>query len=364
MDKRFPQVRFVPGRSSFYLFPLILIFGCARLSPESAVEQSSPLLERIDLALNSALKDYLPDPAQWPPREMVNVPEGFPVRLVQSVPASSLAFFPRLAPRLEAALREEGFDDFALCFFKEDGQDHCSLEVRVSEELSYKTDFYQTVRGRVALIIDDVGYSMDKCQQLLGLDYPLTVAVLPRMRHSSEWTNLAASRGFEVILHCPLEAITPTLDAGPGSIDCDIPEEELSSVFEDNIRDVPLAVGVNNHMGSAFTTHTRAMRTLFQELKERGLFFVDSLTIAGTVTPAVAEETGVRYVSRDIFLDHENNEELIARQLTALKNKALKCGFAVGIGHYRRLTLEVLARELPSLGDEGIQIVPVSDLIH
>ncbi len=345
------------------LFALVLLSGCAGPPAEIVIEDSAPLLEEVDSALVAALGDYLPDPAEWPPRVPVSGPDDFPVELVRSLPVSSLAYFPRLTGRLESSMREAGFPDFTLSLFQVGEDDRCALEVRVTEETVYRIDLSQTVEGRIALLIDDVGHTRRGEERLLALDYPLTLAVLPHLSYSTDWATSALPRGYEVILHCPLEAINPDLDPGPGTIDRADPEADVSLLLEENLRSVPTAVGVNNHMGSAFTTDREAMGNLLRQLKVRDLFFVDSLTIGGTKTAEAAEEAGVGYVTRDTFLDHENTEEFILRQLAVLKMKAKMNGSAVGIGHYRPLTLEVLARELPSFADEGIQIVPVSDLI-
>ena len=351
-------------QSFWFLLAVLFLGGCAAPPTEIVIEDTAPLLDEVDSALSAVLGDYLPDPGRWPPRDRVSGPDEFPVELVRTLPVSSLAYFPRLTGRLEGSLREAGFEDFTLSLFQVEGEDRCTLEVRVREETVYRIDLTQTVAGRLALIIDDVGFTMNREEKLLALEYPITVAVLPHLTHSTEWAVLADSRGFEVILHCPLEPINPVLDPGPGTIERGDPDQDIALILEENLRSVPTAVGANNRMGSAFTTDREAMGALLRELKERGLFFIDSLTIGGTATGAAAEEEGISFATRDVFLDHENTEEFILRQLAVLKRKAKINGSAVGIGHYRPLTLEVLARELPSFADEGIQIVPVSALIH
>lgn len=337
--------------------------GCAHLPPGKIIDDSASDLERIDSILSTSLHDYLPAPGEWPPRIIVSPFRSTPVGLIQVLPVSSLPYFPRSLPRVEAALREAGFSDLSLQFISAGNRNFCFLTISLSPDLYYCLELCQTVKGRLALIIDDVGYTLAGNDLLLGLDYPLTVAILPRLTHSADWDRLAAEADFEVILHCPLEAVNPSLDPGPGAIGRDTPAGELASILRRNLDDLPHAVGVNNHMGSAFTTDQGAMRRLLGELKDRDLFFVDSLTISRTATPGVAEELEIACAVRDVFLDHENTKEYILRQFATLKRIALKKGSAVGIGHYRELTLEVLARELSSLSEDGLQIVPVSDLV-
>ena len=117
-------------------------------------------------------------------------------------------------------------------------------------------------------------------------------------------------------------------------------------------------------MGSAFTTDTEAMRRLLTEVKRNDLFFLDSLTIGGTVTRAIAEELGVDSGRRDIFLDHENTEEFITHQLAVLKKKAKSRGSVIAIGHDRPLTMKMLLRLISTLAEDNLQLVPVSSLIE
>ncbi|MDP8235975.1 MAG: divergent polysaccharide deacetylase family protein [Candidatus Erginobacter occultus] len=344
--------------------------GCAR-GPE--VPPPSPgvwpeaeelsFLDEIDQAMAASLGDLVSPREEWPLREAVRpVPEG--VRLLtRAVPLSSLAYFPRLGPILTDQLEQAGYRDFQVTKYPVPGGETWEVEVEVDETLTYRVRLTAEVDGLVAIIIDDCGNSLRNREHLFGIDYPLTLAVLPRLRSTAAVDRLAAEHGFEVILHCPMEGINSGLDPGPGKLTRGLAADQLAREFAENIRGLPHAVGVNNHMGSAFTTDPDSMAVLMEELKGRGLFFIDSLTAPGTATGSAAAAAGVRYLSRDVFLDHEKSEEFILGQLEQLKQKALRRGLAIAIGHDRPLTLEILARELPSLAEDNLRLVPVSDLL-
>jgi len=347
----------------FFFLLSLFIGGCAHLPPGEIIDGNAGQIELIDSIFLETLRGHLPPRPEWPDPMVISPPESETVALLRLLPASSLLYFPRFLTRIETALREEGFNDLSFQIAASEKQNFCFFTIKLSPDLYYCLQLYQTVKGRLALIIDDVGYTLADEELLIGLDYPLTVAILPRLPRTAEWDRLAAAAGFQVILHCPLEALDASLDPGPGAIGCHTEREEMISVLGDNLKDLPHAVGANNHMGSAFTTDTEALRELLKELKRNELFFVDSLTTAGTVTPVVAEQVGIEYATRDVFLDHIDTEEFILRQLGRMERLALKRGFAIGIGHYRPLTLEILNRELPGLAEQGLQIVPVSDLV-
>ena len=102
---------------------------------------------------------------------------------------------------------------------------------------------------------------------------------------------------------------------------------------------------------------------LMEEIGAReDLFFVDSYTTAASVALQIANEAGVSAVRRDVFLDPDKSPETVARQFERMKRLARKRGFVVAIGHPYKATLELLEKELPRLGDQGIELVPISEL--
>ena len=94
-------------------------------------------------------------------------------------------------------------------------------------------------------------------------------------------------------------------------------------------------VGVNNHMGSKFTADPEAMATLMDEIKRRGLLFLDSFTTTDSVGAQLARAFEVPYARRDVFLDNVMSAEAIAVQLEILESIAARQGVAVGIAHPR-----------------------------
>jgi polysaccharide deacetylase 2 family uncharacterized protein YibQ len=116
---------------------------------------------------------------------------------------------------------------------------------------------------------------------------------------------------------------------------------------------VPFAVGVNGHRGSLLTRHPGHMSWLMEEiLRAGGLYFVDSYTTQGV--PAI---------KRDVFLDADPAPEKVAQEFERLKALARERGLAVAIGHPYPATLAFLEQAIPDLVEEGIQLVPLRELI-
>lgn len=218
---------------------------------------------------------------------------------------------------------------------------------------------------RIAIIIDDLGYQLAAGQRAIALPGPVVCAILPGTPRATLLAISAWEHGKEVLLHLPLQAVDHAGPVEPQVITLDMSRESLSAAFESAMQSVPHAIGVNNHRGSLLTRHPGHMRWLMEDMQGRdGLFFVDSYTTHQSVALQIASETGVPAIRRDVFLDADPAPETVAREFERLKALARERGLAVAIGHPYPGTLEFLERAIPQLAEDGIELVPVSELIN
>jgi len=221
-------------------------------------------------------------------------------------------------------------------------------------------------RPQVALIVDDMGESLESLEVIMNLHFPVTIAVLPGSQHSQETIFAARQKDIEILLHLPLESINNhgSHQGLDGFITTSMSNEEIVQKFRDDLSLVPYAAGVNNHMGSRFTADERLMKVLLSAVKDAGLFFVDSRTSSDSVAFTEARKMGVQTAERDVFLDADEDRSLIRSRLVELLRTAQKRGSAVGICHPFPETLEVLQSGADLLEKYGLQAVPVSRLVH
>jgi len=227
------------------------------------------------------------------------------------------------------------------------------------EEHENKT-FFKT---RIALIIDDIGYSFSRARQFLELGVPITFSILPRLANSYDLAVEIHDKGHEIMLHQPMEPYNSNLDPGPGALYVGYEAETIVSIMEENISDVPFAVGVNNHMGSRFTECHKAINEALAVVKNRGLFFVDSFTSSRSIAYKIARRLHMVTACRNIFLDNHLNESAILSQLHKLKKHARKYGRAVGIGHPFPETARAIEQFLSSRMDHDVSLVHVSKVL-
>lgn len=219
--------------------------------------------------------------------------------------------------------------------------------------------FGKIKRPKVAIVIDDMGESKEAAKELLDINARFTCAILPHETHT-EWVAGECSRlGHEIIAHIPMEAKTPH-KLGKGGLYTWMTGAEILDNINDDISAVPHAIGISNHMGSAFTEDSRAMRAVMPLLKKRGLFFLDSLTTSGSVGNNLAKTAGVKSLRRDVFLDDEDSPAYIRTQWETLLKIAGKRGSAIALGHPKENTIKFLKEVLQK---DEVEIVPLSGLI-
>ena len=71
----------------------------------------------------------------------------------------------------------------------------------------------------------------------------------------------------------------------------------------------------------------------------------------------------VPHLDRDIFLDPDFRPETIRREFTRFINKVNTTGYAIAIAHPHPHTIQFIKQHLDELEEQGIRLVPVSELI-
>ncbi len=213
----------------------------------------------------------------------------------------------------------------------------------------------------IAIIIDDMGNHYQNGLDLIHLPYPLTLAFLPNRKHTKKLSQIAHDHNKEIMLHAPMENILG-LELGKGGLTSTMSELEIKQSLLHSLRQIPFAVGVNNHMGSKLTANPKAMRWVMEQLSQYPYYFVDSRTSPLSVAAKTAKSFQVPQLSRDIFLDHQQTREFVREQFIRLLKLAKKNGTAVAIAHPHRVTIDYLSWALPKLDQSGFRIATVSSL--
>lgn len=221
---------------------------------------------------------------------------------------------------------------------------------------------YTTYAGQLALVIDDFGYRPTEEHKVIALPNTISIAVLPDAPHARSMATLAHQAGHEVLIHLPMAPMSKQ----PLEVNTLTPEMSLTqvqSIIEHAIRQVPYAVGLNNHMGSRMTSSLPAMQKVMSVLNHHQLYFLDSVTIGNTQAVNAAQGTTVKVLKRNVFLDDTQNEADIRYQFQRAVKLAQRNGSVIAIGHPHPTTVRVLQQLLPTLPAD-IKLVKLSQLLN
>ncbi|MEE9543777.1 MAG: divergent polysaccharide deacetylase family protein [Thermodesulfobacteriota bacterium] len=217
---------------------------------------------------------------------------------------------------------------------------------------------------RAAIVIDDMGRDISKLRDLMEVDVPINIAILPYLKDSVLVAEEANARGWNVILHLPMEPRDiEKHNPGKGALLTGMTTEEVRIVVNGDLDAVPFAVGMNNHMGSRFTEDKLLMGVVLETAKERGVFFLDSKTTNKSVGQSLARKMGVKSAARSVFLDNSQDKEYISAQIEELIRLAKKNGTAIGIGHPHLETISVIRERALDFERAGVRLVSLEELV-
>lgn len=215
---------------------------------------------------------------------------------------------------------------------------------------------------RIAIVMDDVGFGLDRARRIVDLPEPVTVAVLPAAPDATAAALLAQARGLRVILHMPMEPDGPE-QMGPIGVRRGMAPASMTAMLEKALARVPGAIGVNNHMGSRFTRDAAALTPVLLRIGDHGLFFLDSRTSGESVAYETARALGLPALKRDVFLDHTLDRRDVLVRLRETEAAAILNGVAIAIGHPHDVTLETLELWMPGAARRGFRFVMLDELV-
>jgi len=222
----------------------------------------------------------------------------------------------------------------------------------------------QPGQKKIAIVIDDVGYSKD-LSRFLDIGIPITFAVFPHERFTKAVCDELSRKKMPFILHLPMEPDAyPKVDPGKAALLIKMSDAEIKKIFLSDIASTPGAVGVSNHMGSRFTSNLEKMRVVLKLVKDKNLFYFDSVTSTATQAGKAAREAGIQFAENTIFLDNIDELAVTKKQIQYALKKAIKRGRIAVIGHISRKYLpEAIKESIPDFKKNGVEFVYLTDIV-
>lgn len=215
-------------------------------------------------------------------------------------------------------------------------------------------------RGKLAIVIDDIGYRPHEDSAIYALPKEVSVAVIPVAPHATERAKAAFAQKRDVLIHLPMQPQNKNQPIEVGAIMVGMSAEKVAQIVQLAKTQVPYAIGMNNHMGSAATADKNTMTHLMSVLAKEQLFFLDSRT-GPSVAGKVAKDFGVKLLERNVFLDDSDALADVQHQFQVALDYVRKHGTAILIGHPRKNSVAVLQQGIKNL-PQDIQLVGMGSL--
>jgi polysaccharide deacetylase 2 family uncharacterized protein YibQ len=221
-----------------------------------------------------------------------------------------------------------------------------------------------TRKARIAILITELGKRARQTQRAID-QLPETVSLGFSVYGSDlhEWGQKARADGHEVFLGIPMEpANVQQNDPGPLTLLTTQSRRVKETMLRSSLGKFSGYVGVVNYMGSRFTAASESMRPVLDELKRRGLMFVDNRDSKFSRAATMAAGVNMPWAVNNGYIDNELDAEFIAAQLDTLEKRARAQGAALGIGRAYPVTYRTINVWAAGLDARGFELVPVSSI--
>ena len=209
-------------------------------------------------------------------------------------------------------------------------------------------------KPKLAIIMDDVSVK-SQVNAIKSLGFDITMSFLPPSSARPNSAKLASKEKFYMV-HLPMEAQSFSAEE-PDTLRVNDTQQEVAQRIKDIKNLFPKVRYINNHTGSKYTANEIAMNRLITSLNSNSISFIDSRTTAQTKAPVVMQNFGLKYVARDVFLDHHMDKPYIITQIKRDIKIAKAEGMAIAIGHPHANTILALHESKKLLKDVDLVLV-------
>jgi uncharacterized protein len=219
---------------------------------------------------------------------------------------------------------------------------------------------------RVAILVTGLGLPGGPPGAVIeGLPAPISVAYGAYGRNLQDGVTKARADGHEVLLQIPLEPNNyPSEDPGPHTLLTTLPPQENMKRLQWLMSRYTGYVGVTNHMGAKFEAATDSFMPMLEELKRRGLLYVDDGSTQESPTSQAANAIGLEYSVVSVQIDGGQSAAEIEKQLAKLEEMAKQQGTAIGVVRLKPAAVKQLADWASKLEGKGLVLVPVSAAVR
>ena len=218
---------------------------------------------------------------------------------------------------------------------------------------------------RIALVVAGLGLSAAGTENAIRrLPPEVTFAFAPYGRDLRRLARVARTEGHELLLQVPLEPYDyPDNDPGPHTLLSSLPERQNIDRLQWTMARLVGYVGVMNHMGAKFLTDETALRPVLNEIRNRGILYLEDGAAPQSRSASLGERIGLSQLAADKVIDAVATRDAIDAALADLMEIAADRGYAIGVASALPGTIAALEDWISVLEQRKIAIVPLTALL-
>ena len=219
-------------------------------------------------------------------------------------------------------------------------------------------------RPRIAVVITGLGLNAIASESAIDrMPGDITFAFSP-YADVARLTEMARKNGHEILMSLPLEPMDyPQHDPGPFTLMTGLSEVENLARLETVMGRASGYVGLVGEFGSRFTTRATNMLPVLEQMRKRGLMFVDAAASPETVSMRVGRDLSIPRAINNRTIDVNANRAAIDANLVQAERTAKATGQVVIFASPHLVTIDRLAEWFPTLAKKGLVLAPITAIV-
>ena len=192
----------------------------------------------------------------------------------------------------------------------------------------------------------------------------ITLSFVANASNLKSLVRRARAAGHEVIIEAPMEAYeTGRRKAHPRQLSTSLSAEDNTSNLSWVLSRADGYFAIMNYEGGKFAADARVAGPLMRELASRGVGFIETGNLPGSVLALEAANAGGYYALSGDLIDAQTDGTSIEERLRELERKAMKDGKALGTGFPYPITIDTVKAWAERLESKGILLAPASSVL-
>ncbi len=219
-------------------------------------------------------------------------------------------------------------------------------------------------RPRIVIVVAELGQNRQVSQSAIAdLPGPISLAFSNLSAEPDAWIERARQSGHEVLMGVPMEPLEyPSTDPGPNTLLTHNTIEENKALLLKHMANGKGYVGLTSLSGSRMNTTPEKLKPVLQELKSRGLMWLDANLSPLSSGDALAEELKLPFTKADLQIDADMSARVITSILDTAEQNAAKAGHSVVLVQPTPLAISVLRNWAMGLPQKHLSLAPLSSL--